>query len=132
MRLPLIYSKFLPSHLDVMYTLGSQGAADIAKRVFRHYFAQVSEAIQSSTDQLAREFYSNKLISLEVMNDVLTTPGLSSTRKSSSLMCSVGKMIDTASNQKPFVSFCRIMKCCRELESLASKMTERFGKCKVL
>ena len=101
----------------------------MAKRVFQHYFARVSDAIQSSTDQIARELYSSKLISWEVMNDVLTTPGLSSTRKSSSLMCAVGKMIDTASNEKAFKSFCRVVKTCQELESLASKMTERFGKC---
>ena len=100
----------------------------MAKRVFQHYFARVSEAIQSSTDQLAREMFSNKLISWEVMNDVLTTAGLSSTRKSSSIMCAVGNVIDSASNEKPFKSFCRVMKSCRELESLAIKMTRRFGK----
>ena len=101
----------------------------MAKRVFQHYFARVSEAIQNSTDQIARELYSSKLITLEVMSDVLTTPGLSSTRKSSSLMCAAARMINSAINEKAFKSFCRVMKSCRELESLASKMTERFGKC---
>ena len=101
----------------------------MAKRVFQHYFARVSDAIQSSTDQLAREFYSHTLISQDVMKHVLTTPGLSSSQKSSSLVCAVGKMIDTASNEKPFKSFCRVMKSCGELESLVTKMTERFGKC---
>ena len=100
----------------------------MAKRVFQHYFARVSEAIQSSIDHITREFFSSRLISWEVMDDVLTTPGLSSTRKSSSLMCAVGKIIDTARNEKPFKRFCRVMKSCRELEGLASKMTDRFGK----
>ena len=103
----------------------------MAKRVFQHYFARVSEAIQSSTDSLARELFSNKLIGLEVMNDVLTTPGLSSTRKSSSLMCAVAGKIETANNGNPFNSFCQVLKSFREVESLAMEMTKRFGKCTV-
>ena len=107
--------------------LGSQGAA-VARRVFQHYFAQVSEAIQNSTNKIAREFHTSKLISLEVMNDVLTNPRLSSTQKSSTLMLAIGKVIEMAKNEKPFESFCQVMKFFRELESLASKMTERFGR----
>ena len=103
----------------------------MAKRVFQHYFARVSETIQSSTDQLARKMYSSKLISSEVRDEVMRTPGLAPARLSGILMCAVGNKIDSASNEKPFKSFCRVIKSCRELESLASKMTERFGKCNV-
>ena len=95
----------------------------MAKRVFQHYFARVSRAIQGSTDDLAREMYSSKL-----MDNVLTTPGLPSVRKSSYLMSAVKNKIDVASNKKPFKDFCGVSKSCRELESLATKMTTRFGK----
>ena len=101
----------------------------MAKRVFQHYFAQVSDAIQSSTTQLARELYSSELIGWEVMIGVLKTPALSPADKSSNLMCAVGSKIGSASNGEPFKSFCQVMKSCRELRSLANEMTEMFGKC---
>ena len=101
----------------------------MAKRVFQHYFRRVSGAIENSPDQLAQEFYSRTLISQDVMKHVLTTRGLSSSQKSSSLVCAVLTTIDTASNEKPFKSFCQAMKSFRELENLATKMTEKFGKC---
>ena len=104
----------------------------MAKRVFQHYFARVSEAIQGSINHLAQEMFSSKLISWEVMNGVLRTPALSPAEKSSTLMCAIGNKIESASNEKPFKSFCQVMKSFRELENLASKMTERFGKCILL
>ena len=100
----------------------------MAERVFRCYFSRMSAAIQSSTDQLVREFFSSKLITWEVMDRVFTTPGLSSMDKSSIVL----SCMDTywhSTREKNFKTLCRVMKSFRELESLAEEMTERFGKC---
>ena len=101
----------------------------MAQRVFRHYFAVVSSAIEGRIECLAHEFYSRQLIGLELVNDVSTTVGLSLAQRSSRLMCGIANMIGSASNEKPFMTFCQVIKSYENLEFLASKMTKRFGKC---
>lgn len=104
----------------------------MSQRVFQHYFARVSAAFQNCPDQLATELFSEKLISKQTTTEILTTEGLSSARKSHILVCCVQNMIASESSDKPLKKLCKVMKAHQELESLARKMTDRFGKCTLL
>ena len=100
----------------------------MSRRVFQHYFARVSAAFESCPDQLAKELFSKSLISVEAMNRVLTTQGLSASDKATVLVCCIQQMIASDGSDKPLKKLCKVMATHPELEDLASKMTKKFGK----
>ena len=100
-----------------------------SQRVFRHYFARISTAIESFPDHLARELYAKKLLAQECLNEVLTTKGISSACKANILMCSIQSVIGSGSNESALRDLCNVMRKHTQLQTLTKKMMDRFGEC---
>ena len=99
---------------------------DLILRVFQRYFAKLCTALSTEPNQMAREMFSEGLISEETMRRVVEMRE-PSTDKAGVLVQAIGNRIAVEGNSKAMKAFCELLKGRPEVRRIAARIKARLG-----
>ena len=100
---------------------------NLALRVFRRYYAELSDALSGCPEEVAAKLYSAGLITTKEKRQALGTLGLSSFRKADLLMEAVERRIVTENSAAPLREFCHLLRRRYAIDSILARMKLRLG-----
>ena len=99
---------------------------DFTLRVFQRYFAKLCTALSTEPNQMAREMFSEGLISEDTMRRVVEMRE-PSTDKAGVLVQTIRNRIAAEDNSKSMKAFCELLKGRPEVGRIAARMEARLG-----
>ena len=99
---------------------------DLTLRVLQRYFAKLCTSLSTEPNQMAREMFSEGLISEDTMRRVVEMRE-PSTDKAGVLVQAIRNRIAAEGNSKPLKAFCELPKGRPEVGRIAARMKARLG-----
>ena len=106
-------------------------ADNLALRVFQRYYAELSEALSSCTDEVAAKLYSAQLVTMQERSQAVEPLGFTSLRKAEILIEAVERRIVVENSPAQLRTFCQTLERCSErcpgVVSIVSRLKSRLG-----
>ena len=109
------------------FCLLAKSVHSLALRVFQRYYAELCEALSSCPEEVAAVLYSNELVTRQERSQVEEVQTLTKFEKASILVRAVERKIAAENSSAPLKKFCQVLRKCRGVGSILSRMKFRLG-----
>ena len=111
----------------VSFCLLAKPVYNLALRVFQRYYAELCEALSSSTEEVAAVLYSNELVTRQEKSQAVDVAGLTPFRKADILVQAVERKIVAENSSAPLKKFCHVLQRRHGVGSIVSRMKFRLS-----
>ena len=111
---------------SLSFPLPAKPVYNLALRVFQRYYASLSEALRNCPEEVAAVLYSEGLVSRQLKDEVVETPG-KSYQKALQLLRAVEGKIVTENSDATLRKFCHVLRRRHGVGSVIARMKFRLG-----